>query len=146
MRIILGADHGGYEMKEIIKKHLIEQNLTVDDKGCYSTDSVDYPQIGKAVCQATLEDKDNLGILICGTGIGMSMMANKIEGIRAGLCHTEIEAKLTREHNNANILVLGGRILGPELAKAITDAFLKTPFSNDERHKRRICMFDKEED
>lgn len=142
MRIIIGADHGGYEMKEILKIHLISQNYTVDDKGCYSTDSVDYPLIAQDVCKATLEDKKNLGILICGTGIGMSMIANKIKGIRAGLCHTEIEAKLTREHNNANILVLGGRIIGSELAKSITETFISTNFSKEERHERRIKMMD----
>lgn len=142
MKIIIGADHGGFEMKEIIKKDLITKNHIVDDKGCYSTDSVDYPEIAQDVCKTTLENKNSLGILICGTGIGMSMMANKIKGIRAGLCHTEIEAKLTREHNNANVLVLGGRILGAELAKAITETFITTEFSEEERHKRRICMFD----
>ena len=142
MKVILGSDHGGYEMKEIIKTHLISQNITVDDKGRYSTDSVDYPEIAEDVSKDVLNDKENLGILICGTGIGMSMIANKFKGIRAGLCHTEIEAKLTRAHNNANVLVLGGRIIGPELAKAITDTFLATPFSEDERHERRVCMID----
>ncbi len=142
MKIIIGSDHGGFELKEILKTHLISKNHTVDDKGCYSTDSVDYPQIAEDVCKTTLEDKENLGILICGTGIGMSMMANKMKGIRAGLCHTEIEAKLTREHNNANVLVLGGRIIGSELAKAIADTFIATDFSNEERHERRVCMMD----
>ncbi len=140
MRIIIGADHGGFELKESLKKYLEDKGLTVEDKGCYSKDSVDYPQIAQDVCKATLEAKENLGILICGTGIGMSMMANKIKGIRAGLCHTEIEAKLTREHNDANVLVMGGRIIGAELAKSITDAFVSTPFSNAERHERRICV------
>lgn len=143
MKIILGSDHGGFELKEILKKDLISQNYIVDDQGCYSMDPVDYPEIAKNVCKSVSDKKNNLGILICGTGIGMSMVANKIKGIRAGLCHTEIEAKLTKEHNNANILVLGGRIIGAELAKAITNIFIETPFSNEERHKRRICMLDK---
>ena len=143
MKIIIGSDHGGFELKEILKTHLIANNHTVDDKGCYSTDSVDYPEIAENVSKAILEDKENLGILICGTGIGMSMMANKMKGIRAGLCHTEIEAKLTREHNNANILVLGGRIIGSELAKAIADTFIATDFSNEERHERRIKLMEK---
>lgn len=144
MRIILGSDHGGYEMKEILKTHLIAQNYTVEDKGCFSTDSVDYPEITKEVCTEVLKNEENLGILICGTGIGMSMAANKIQGIRAGLCHTEIEARLTREHNHANVLTLGGRIIGTELAKAIVEKFVTTDFSNDERHKRRVKLIERD--
>ena len=143
MKIVIGSDHGGYELKKIIKKHLINQNITVDDKGCYSTDSVDYPEIAQAVCNSVAEEKNNLGILICGTGIGMSIAANKIKEIRAGLCHTEIEAKLTRQHNHANVLCLGGRIIGTELAKTITDTFITTDFSNEERHKRRVKILKK---
>lgn len=140
MKIIIGSDHGGYEMKELIKTYLISQDYVVEDKGCHNTDSVDYPNLAKDVCQNVLEEKDTLGVLVCGTGIGMSIMANKIDGIRAGLCHTELEAKLTREHNNANILCLGGRIIGTELANAIVDTFIKTKFSNDARHQRRVDM------
>lgn len=142
MKIIIGSDHGGFELKEIVKKYLISQNYAVDDKGCYSTDSVDYPEIAKNVCRDVLSNKENLGVLICGTGIGMSMMANKTKGIRAALCHTEIEARFTREHNDANVLVLGGRIIGAELAKAIADKFINTEFSKEERHERRINMLD----
>lgn len=140
MRIILGSDHGGYEMKEMLKKHLTKLKYPIDDKGCYSPEIVDYPEIATEVSQTVLESPKNIGILICGTGIGMSIMANKIKGIRAGLCHTELEARLAREHNHANILVLGGRILGAELVKSITEVFLKTPFSKDDRHKRRVCI------
>ena len=145
MKIVIGSDHGGYELKKIIKKHLINQNITVDDKGCYSTDSVDYPEIAQAVCNSVAEEKNNLGILICGTGIGMSIAANKIKGIRAGLCHTEIEAKLTRQHNHANVLCLGGRIIGTELAKSIVDKFIITEYSKDKRHLHRVSMLDNSE-
>lgn len=140
MKIIIGSDHGGYEMKEIVKKFLISLDYVVEDTGCFSEEATDYPEIAKTVSQEVLRNNENLGILICGTGIGMSIMANKIDGIRAGLCHTEIEAQLTREHNNANVLCLGGRIIGTELAKAIVKRFVETTFSQDERHQKRVEM------
>lgn len=143
MKIAIGCDHGGYELKETILAHLRERGETVDDKGCFSTESVDYPVYAKLVADDVAAGKADLGILICGTGIGMSMCANKVPGIRAALCHDVFSAKATKEHNNANILCMGGRIIGPGLALMITDTFLDTPFSNAERHVRRISMMEK---
>lgn len=143
MKLAIGCDHGGYLLKQEILKHLAaRKDLEIDDKGCFSEESVDYPVYAKKVAEDVASGKADLGILICGTGIGMSMCANKVKGIRAALCHDVFSAKATKEHNNANILCMGGRIIGPGLACLITDTFLDTPFSNAERHIRRISMFD----
>jgi len=150
MKIIIGSDHGGFQLKEEIKKFLIEQmnNLEISmlyDFGCYSPEPVDYPDIAFDVAKLIKNEIYNFGILICGTGIGMSICANKIKSIRAALCHNTTEARLAREHNDAQILVLGGRMIGQELAKEIVEIFLKTKFSNEKRHKRRIGKIQKEE-
>lgn len=116
MKIALGADHGGFELKEKVKTHLIEKGYEVLDLGTNSTDSVDYPEFGHAVGHAVADKKAEFGIVICGTGIGISITANKVPGVRAALCTNTTMARLTREHNNANILAMGGRIVGDVLA------------------------------
>lgn len=136
--IAIGCDHGGYELKQEIMAHLDARGLEYKDYGCYSEESVDYPVYGKAVANAIVSGECEKGILICGTGIGISITANKVKGIRAALCGDCFSAQATREHNNANIVALGARVTGPGLAIKIVDTFLDTPFSNDERHIRRI--------
>ena len=136
--IAIGCDHGGFELKEEIKKHLEERGLEYKDYGCNSTDSVDYPEYGKKVAHAVADGECERGILICGTGIGISITANKVKGIRAALCTDCFMAEATRLHNDANILALGGRVVGMGLALKIVDTFLDTEFSNEERHVRRI--------
>lgn len=140
--IALGCDQGGYELMQEVKKHLVERGLEYKDFGTYSSDSVDYPIYGKKVAHAVANGECERGILICGTGIGISITANKIKGIRAALCHDVFSAEATRLHNDANILAMGGRIVGPGLALMIVDKFLDTPFSNEERHARRISMME----
>ena len=138
----VGSDHGGFALKEAIKKHLEERGLEYKDFGTYSSASCDYPVYGRAVAKAVAAGECQLGILICGTGIGISMTANKVPGVRAALCSDCFSAEATRLHNNANILALGARVLGEGLALKIVDTFLDTPFSNDERHIRRISMIE----
>ncbi len=138
----LGCDHGGYALKEEIKKHLDDRGIAYQDYGCDSEASVDYPIYAKKVANAVASGECEQGILICGTGIGISIAANKVPGIRAALCHDCFSAQATREHNNANILALGARVVGPGLALMIVDTFLDTPFSNDPRHVRRIGMIE----
>ena len=140
--IALGCDHGGYELKLEIKKYLDEKGIEYKDYGCDSLASVDYPVYAKKVTDLVTSGKCELGILICGTGIGMSMAANKVDGIRAALCHDCFSAEATKQHNNANVLCMGARVIGEGLACKIADIFIDTPFSNDERHIRRISMFD----
>lgn len=139
--IAIGCDHGGYELKLEIVKHLTERGFEIKDLGCNDTNSCDYPIYAKAVANSVASGESELGILVCGTGIGMSMAANKVEGVRAALCADCFSAQATREHNNANVLCLGARTLGPGLALMIVDYFVDTPFSNDERHIRRINMY-----
>ena len=134
----IGCDHGGYALKQEIIAYLKEKNIAYEDFGCDSEKSVDYPGYAKKVAHAVAEGKCEKGILICGTGIGISIAANKVKGVRAALCHDVFSAKATREHNDANILAMGGRVVGPGLALMIVDTFLNTEFSNDERHIRRI--------
>ncbi len=141
MKIVIGSDHGGYELKQEVMDHLKKRGIEVVDVGCYSAESCDYPVYAKPVTEAIQNGDADLGILICGTGIGMSMAANKEKGIRAALCHDTFSAKATREHNNANILCMGARVVGPGLALMIIDTFIDTPFSNDERHIRRISYY-----
>ena len=138
----IGSDHGGFALKEAIKKHLEERGLEYKDFGTYSDASCDYPVYGRAVAKAVAAGECQLGILICGTGIGISITANKVPGVRAALCSDCFSAEATRLHNNANILALGARVLGEGLALKIVDTFLDTPFSNDERHIRRISMIE----
>jgi ribose 5-phosphate isomerase B len=141
--IALGSDHGGFELKEIVKKHLEERGLEYKDFGTYSLDSCDYPQFGRAAAEAVASGECEKGIVICTTGIGISITANKVKGIRCALCSETTSARLTREHNDANVLALGGGMTGPLLALEIVDTFLDTPFSNLEKHARRISQIEK---
>ena len=141
MKLAIGCDHGGYELKNEIIAHLQEQGHRITDVGCDSPASCDYPIYAKKVTDLIRSGEAELGILICGTGIGMSMAANKEPGIRAALCHDVFSTKATREHNDANVLCMGARVVGPGLALMIVDTFLGTPFSEDERHKRRISFY-----
>ncbi len=138
----IGSDHGGYALKLEIIELLHERGYEFKDYGCFDGDAIDYPDVAKPVAQAVLDGTIEKGILICGTGIGISIAANKFKGIRCALCSDHFTAVATREHNDSNILALGGRNTGPEVAKDIVDAFLSTPFSNDERHKRRISKIE----
>ncbi len=142
--LAIGCDHGGFELKQEILKHLDERGIAYKDFGCYDTDSVDYPVYAKEVCRAIQEKECEKGILICGTGIGISITANKQKGIRAALCTDCFMAEATRLHNDANVLALGGRVVGAGLANKIVDTFLDTPFSGDERHIRRIRMIEED--
>ena len=140
--LALGCDHGGYELMQEVKAHLEKRGFEFKDFGCYSNDSVDYPEYGKKVARAVADGECELGILICGTGIGISIAANKMEGIRAALCHDCFSAQATREHNDANILAMGARVVGGGLAIKIVDTFLNTPFSENEKHIKRIEMIE----
>lgn len=146
MKISIASDHGGFVLKEAVKKHLIEKGIEVVDFGTDSLASCDYPDFGKPAAEAVADGKVDKGILICTTGIGMSMLANKIKGIRAALCADTVSARLTREHNDANILVMGAGIVGEILAMSIVDTFLNTEFSNEEKHIRRINKIAKAEE
>lgn len=137
----IGCDHGGYNLKLEILKYLEKQGLQYKDFGC-DGEAVDYPVIAKKVGQAILDGECEKGILICGTGIGISIAANKMPGIRCALCSDCFSAEATRLHNDTNIIALGGRVVGPELAVKMVDIFLHTPFSGDERHVRRIQMIE----
>lgn len=138
MKISLGCDHGGYALKEHVKAYLESKGHEVVDCGTYSTDSCDYPIFGEAAARKVQSGECERGIVICTTGIGISIAANKVRGIRAAVCGDCFSAEATRLHNDANILALGARVVGPGLALKIVDTFLDTPFSNDERHLRRI--------
>ncbi|MDF2587304.1 MAG: ribose-5-phosphate isomerase [Anaerocolumna sp.] len=140
--IAIGSDHGGYELKQEIMEHLKERNIEFKDFGSYTKESCDYPVFAKKVAEAVVNKECELGILICGTGIGISIAANKIKGVRAALCHDCFSAEATKSHNDANILAMGARVVGPGLALKIVDTFLDTPFSNDERHIRRINLIE----
>lgn len=135
--IALGADHGGFELKEAIKKHLDETGVEYKDFGTYSTDSIDYAKIAYKACQAVTSGECEKAILCCGTGIGISMAANKVKGIRAACCSDYFSAKYTRLHNDANALCLGGRVVGAGLAIELVDVFLNTGFEGG-RHQRRV--------
>lgn len=136
--IALGSDHGGYELKQEIIGYLNRNQIEFKDYGCYDMGSCDYPVFAKAVCHSIIEGEAEKGILICGTGIGISIAANRIKGIRAALCTDCFCAEATRLHNDANVLALGGRVVGPGLAVKIVETFLNTEFSNEERHICRI--------
>lgn len=139
MKIAMACDHGGLELKEDIKKYLEEQGVEVIDLGTNTTDSVDYPEYGKACGEAVISGKADRGIVCCGTGIGISIAANKVKGIRCALCTDEHMAEMTRKHNDANILAMGGRTTDLETAKKITQAWLDTEFEGG-RHQRRVDM------
>ena len=142
MMIALGCDHGGYELKQEVIKYLEKNQITYRDYGCFDMQSVDYPIYARKVAKAIQVGECEKGILICGTGIGISIAANKCKGIRAALCSDCFSAEATRQHNDANILVMGGRVVGPGLAVKIVDTFLNTEFSGDERHARRISLIE----
>lgn len=142
--IAIGSDHGGYDLKQEIKKHLEERGLEYKDFGCYDASSCDYPVYARLVAEEVAAGNCESGILICGTGIGISIAANKVPGIRAALCTDCFCAEATRQHNDANILCLGGRVVGSGLALKIVDTFLDTPFSEEERHMRRIRLIEEE--
>ena len=142
--IALGCDHGGYSLMQVVKAHLDKRGLSYRDFGTFSSESVDYPDFAKKACEAILSGECDKGILICGTGIGMSMTANKFRGIRAAVVSDCFSAEATRSHNDANVLCMGERTVGPGLATMITDIFLDTPFSGEERHVRRIAMIEEE--
>ncbi|MEE0859087.1 MAG: ribose 5-phosphate isomerase B [Acutalibacteraceae bacterium] len=137
--IALAADHGGFELKEAIKNHLISQGVEVKDFGTYSNESVDYPIYAEKAARSVANKECTLGIICCGTGIGVSMVANKIKGIRAAVVTNDFCAEMTRRHNDANILCMGGRVINEETAIRLTDIFLNTPFEGG-RHINRVCM------
>ena len=140
MNIALGCDHGAYDLKEDIKTLLAELGHTVEDVGCHSLESVNYPDYANAVCQKVEAGSCDRGILICGTGIGMSMAANRHSKIRAALCHELFTAEMSREHNDANVLCMGARVIGPGLAAEMVRVWLATEFGGG-RHLTRIEMF-----
>jgi ribose 5-phosphate isomerase B len=137
MKIALGADHAGYELKEKIKQRLTAQGLSVEDKGTTSDASVDYPDFARAVGEAIASKRADMGILVCGSGIGMAISANKVPGVRAVNVTSEVEAQLSREHNNANVLALGARLVEEQKAFGIVDKWLETSFAGG-RHQRRV--------
>ena len=140
--IALGCDQAGYDLKQEVIKYLEDKKIPYKDYGCYSTDPVDYPIYARKVGKAIQDGECEKGILICGTGLGISIAANKMKGIRAALCTDCFCAEATRQHNDANILAMGGRVVGPGLAVKIVDTFLNTEFSHAERHQRRIDMIE----
>ena len=140
--ISIGCDHGGYELKEKVVAFLKEKNIEVKDCGCYSKDSVDYPIFGRAAAEAVASGECEKGIVICTTGIGISISANKVKGVRCALCSDTLSAKMTRLHNNANVLAMGGGLIGPQMAFAIVDTFLNTEFSVEEKHHRRVNLLE----
>ncbi len=142
MKLAIGSDHGGFQLKQKIIEHLTAKGHQISDLGCFSTDSCDYPAFGHAVGKAVAEGAADFGIVICETGIGISISANKMPGVRAGLCLNEFMAKRTRLHNDANVLALGAELIGPALALEIVDTFLSTEFSGVDRHARRISQIE----
>jgi ribose 5-phosphate isomerase B len=142
MKIALASDHGGFELKEKVKAHLQKLGIESVDLGCNSGESVDYPDYGKSCGESVMSGDAERGIVICGTGIGISIAANKVKGIRCALCTNLFMAEMSRKHNDANILALGGRVLDANLAIAIVDTWLFTEFEGD-RHRRRVEMLDR---
>ncbi len=138
MKIAIGCDHGGINLKPVLIEYLEKKGIEYKDFGCFEKSSVDYNDYADSVCKSVVKKECDLGILICGTGIGMSIVANKIKGIRCGHCHDVFSAKMTRLHNDANVLAIGERVVGPGLFLEIVDAFINTEYSNDERHIRRV--------
>ena len=137
MKIALGSDHAGFELKEDLRSYLAEMKVDALDLGTYSEDSVDYPDVAVKVAEKVARGEVERGLLICGTGIGMSIVANRFPGVRAALCHDLYTARVSREHNNANILALGGRVTGKGLAREMLKVFLETEFQGG-RHERRV--------
>lgn len=141
MKIALGCDHGGYELKQFIMKTLEKLGYEYEDFGCYSLESCDYPDFGAAAARAVAEGKCDRGIVICTTGIGISIAANKVKGIRCALCSDSLSAEMTRRHNDANIIAMGAGIVGPNLARRMVEVFLNTEFEGG-RHARRVALLD----
>lgn len=144
--IALGCDHGGFALMQEVKAHLTEKGVEFRDFGTDSDAATDYPIYAKRVAKAILSGECEKGILICGTGIGISITANKFKGIRCAVCHDVFSAEATRQHNDANVLAMGGRVVGPGLALMIVDTFLTTEFSNAPRHINRIRQMETEEE
>ena len=142
MKVSIGCDHGGYDLKEKIKKHLIKRGIEVVDVGCDRKERCDYPIYGREAALKVADKTCDKGIVICTTGIGISITANKVKGIRCALCSEPLSAKMTRLHNDANMLAMGAALIGINMAKEITDTFLDTPFSGDERHQKRIDLIE----
>jgi RpiB/LacA/LacB family sugar-phosphate isomerase len=138
MRIVVGADHAGYDLKEVLAAYLRHRGHEVVDVGTNSDDPVDYPDYAAALSQAVLDGRAERGLLICGSGVGASVAANKIPGIRAGLCHNTYSARQGVEHDDMNVLVLGARVIGTEVARELVDSFLGAGFNGEERHRRRV--------
>lgn len=138
MKIAIGADHGGYRLKEIVVPYIQSLGHEIEDVGCTCEQSVDYPDYALPVCEQVVQGKVDRGILICGTGIGMSIAANKVAGIRCALVHDMFSAQATRDHNDTNVLAMGERVIGPGVAQEIIRIWLETPFSNGERHVGRL--------
>lgn len=141
--IAIGSDHGGFELKEKVKKHLEEKGYEVKDCGCYSKESCDYPVFGHAVAKEVASGNCEKGVVVCTTGIGISMVANKTKGVRCALCSEPLSAKMTRLHNDANVLAMGGALVGENMAMEIVDTFFGTEFSGEEKHQRRINLMEK---
>ncbi len=144
MKIAIGSDHGGFVLKTRIRGLLISLGHEVTDVGCFSEEAVDYPVQAKEVTQMISRGEADRGILICGTGIGMSIVANRVPGIRAALCHEIFTATMSRKHNDANVLCMGGRVIGPSLAEEMVRVWLETGFEGG-RHQRRLDLIDKKE-
>lgn len=142
----IGCDHGGFALKQAVVSWLEEKKIPYRDYGCYNESSVDYPDYGKKVAHAVKDGECEKGIVICGTGLGISMAANKVRGIRCALCTDCFMAEMARKHNNANMLALGGRVIGPGLALKIVETFLTTEASTEERHVRRVSKIEAEDD
>jgi len=140
MRIVVGSDHAGFELKKTIVSGLLEaEDLEVVDVGSYDTEPVDYPDYAEAVGLAIREGRAERGILICGSGVGVAVAANKLAGIRAGMCHEAYSARQGVEHDDMNVLALGARVIGSELARELVDAFVRAAFTGEERHRRRLA-------
>ena len=140
-KILIGSDHAGFDLKQLVSDFLEKASYAVIDVGCYAGKSCDYPDFARALCHKIIDGEADRGILICGTGLGMCIAANRFTGIRAALCTTEFHARMSRAHNDSNVLVLGGRITGAELALAILKTWLETPFEGG-RHQRRVDLIE----
>ena len=142
MHVYIGSDHGGFKLKEVLKNWMESEGLEFTDLGCFSEESVDYPEIAHEVCEKVNSDPASRGVLVCGTGLGMSMVANKLKGVRAAMCTNEFMAQMAREHNNAQVICMGGRVSDEETSRKMLSMFLKTDFSGEDRHKRRISKIE----
>ena len=141
--IAIGSDHGGYDLKQVVIGYLEEKGIAYKDFGCYDKNSCDYPIFGKAAAEAVASGECEKGIVVCTTGIGISMVANKVKGVRCALCQDTFSAKMTRLHNDANVLSMGAGIVGENLALEIVETFLNTAFSGDARHQRRVDLIER---